>query len=250
MNIIEFFVNTYEEDIGKQRSRAKDATDLMFMRGAHDNGVNNSDEPRRGRKPNDRIPYLASHPKQGIVQRILQRPGHNNLPNFIGHYFPRRDDTETQDLYYASMLMLLKPWRNIVTDLKDTEQTWKEAFHLFVNESGSQGKRVNDILSGIQYFHDCESSSDLDQRPRDGNGHSGALEIIEDGLADELREQFEVGLTEEALQDAIAAQTPINEALMPVSQLKSQSKQKYSRTTTQVGRFRSLHASAMHPGMI
>ena len=89
MNIIEFFVNTYEEDIGKQRSRAKDATDLMFMRGAHDNGVNNSDEPRRGRKPNDRIPYLASHPKQGIVQRVLRRPGHNNLPNFIGHYFPR-----------------------------------------------------------------------------------------------------------------------------------------------------------------
>ena len=111
------------------------------------------------------------------------------------------------------MLMLLKPWCNIVTDLKNPEQTWKEAFHTFVNEPSSQEKRVNDILSGIQYFHDCESSSDLDQHLRDGRGQSGALDTIEEGLADELHEQFEVGLTEEALQDAIAAQTPINEAL-------------------------------------
>ena len=44
-------------------------------------------------------------------------------------------------------------------------------------------------------------------------GQSGALDTIEEGLADELHEQFEVGLTEEALQDVIAAQTPINEAL-------------------------------------
>ena len=63
MNIIEFFVNTYEEDIGKQRSRAKDTTDVVVMGEVHHHGVNNSDElQRQGRKPNDRIPYLESHP--------------------------------------------------------------------------------------------------------------------------------------------------------------------------------------------
>jgi hypothetical protein len=109
--------------------------------------------------------------------------------------------------------MLLKPWRNIVIDLKNTEQTWKEAFDVFVNEPSSQRKRVKDILSGIQYFHDCESSADSDQRSWDGSGQSGVLDIDAEELAGELGEQFEVEVTEEALQDAIAAQTPINEAL-------------------------------------
>ena len=200
MNIIEFFVNTYEEDIGKQQKHTKNATNVMGE--AYDDGlgVTNSDElQQRGQKPNDRIPYLVSHPKHSIVQCVLQRSGHNNLSNFIGYYFPRQDDIDAQDLYHASMLMLLKSWRNIVTDLKTTKQTWKEAFDLFVNEPSSQKKQVNDILSGIQYFHNCESSSSSDQHPQDSSGQSGALDIIEEGLGDELREQFEVQLTEEAL---------------------------------------------------
>ena len=144
---------------------------------------------------------------------MLRTPCHNNLPNFIGHYFPRRDDPETENLYHASMLMLLKPWHNILTDLKNPEQTWKEAFLLFVNGPENQEKRVNNILSGIQYFHDCKSSSDSDHHPRDVAGPSGALDMYEDELTDENRDQYEVGLSEETFQDVIAAQTPINKIL-------------------------------------
>ena len=47
MNIIEFFVNTYEEDIGKQWKHTKYATNIMGE--AYDDGlgVTNSDEPQQ-----------------------------------------------------------------------------------------------------------------------------------------------------------------------------------------------------------
>ena len=47
MNIIKLFVNTYEEDVGKQRSRAKDTTDVVVMGEVQHHGVNNSDNLQR-----------------------------------------------------------------------------------------------------------------------------------------------------------------------------------------------------------
>ena len=45
MNIIEFFVNTYEEDVGKLQKYVRDTTDV---RGVHDDEENNLDESGRG----------------------------------------------------------------------------------------------------------------------------------------------------------------------------------------------------------
>ncbi|KAJ7187074.1 hypothetical protein C8R46DRAFT_810295, partial [Mycena filopes] len=81
--------------------------------------------------------------------------GHNTLPNFIGYQFPRRDDAETRDFYCACMLVLLKPWRNLATDLKSGTQSWSEAFETF---KASASPRIHDILAGVQYFHSCQSA--------------------------------------------------------------------------------------------
>src|SRR6266446_8177011 len=72
---------------------------------------------KRGRKRNMRIPYLPTHPKHKQTQHVVRTTGHNNLPNFIGRYFPQRDDPDSRSLYCASMLLLLKPWRVVKTDL-------------------------------------------------------------------------------------------------------------------------------------
>ncbi|KAG1866095.1 hypothetical protein F4604DRAFT_1585958 [Suillus subluteus] len=77
--------------------------------------------PRLGRPRNARVQYLSTHPKYGVRQRIICSQGHNTLPNFIGRYFPRQDDPDIYDFYCASMLLLLKPWRDIATDLKSPE---------------------------------------------------------------------------------------------------------------------------------
>ena len=52
--------------------------------------------------------------------------------------------------------MLLKPWRNVKTDLKVSSQSWEDAFQEFL--VAAPNKIIN-ILSGIQYYHQCRWSA-------------------------------------------------------------------------------------------
>ena len=56
------------------------------------------------------------------------------MPYFPGHWFPRDDDTQQNHLYCASVLALLKPWRNL-GDLKDPLQSFQMAYKLFIASS-------------------------------------------------------------------------------------------------------------------
>ncbi|KIL70015.1 hypothetical protein M378DRAFT_67250, partial [Amanita muscaria Koide BX008] len=93
------------------------------------------------------------------MQRVQRCRNHRNLPNFVGKYFPRCDDPATYSFYCACMLLLLKPWRDLLTDLKSPTQTWPDAFELFMQNSSS---RIRFILSGIQYFHECDTAARRD----------------------------------------------------------------------------------------
>jgi hypothetical protein len=145
-NLLDFSVNTYEADITKVDREAE-----LF-----------DEEVRRGpgRPRHSRVRYLNSHPKSGSVHRIVRAQGHRNLPNFLGRWLPRNDDEKTYDFYCASMLMLLKPWRDLRSDLKLTSESWATAFESF---RSSATPRVQRTLSGIQYFHECESAANADQ---------------------------------------------------------------------------------------
>jgi len=52
----------------------------------------------------------------------------------------------------ASMLLLLKPWHLISADLLGTHITWAGSFSHFVL---SASPRIKDIMTNIQYFHEC-----------------------------------------------------------------------------------------------
>lgn len=54
------------------------------------------------------------------------------------------------------MLVLLKPWRDLATDLKQPTESWGVAFEVFY---ASATPKVRQVLSGIQYFHECESAA-------------------------------------------------------------------------------------------
>ena len=144
-SVLDFFVETYETEITKADREAD-----LFLEDTHRGP---------GRPRNTRARYLTSHPKSGSVHRVIRSPGHRNLPNFIGRWFPRNDDEEFYDFYCASMLTLLKPWRNLTTDLKLPTEGWADAFKLFRDSSNPRARRV---LSGIQYFHECESAAQKD----------------------------------------------------------------------------------------
>ena len=141
-NLIEFFTDTYEVDITKA-DREAELVGEDVHRGP-------------GRPRNRRVRYLTTHPKSGSVHRIIRSAGHRNLPNFLGRWFPRNDDPDTYEFYCACMLLLLKPWRDIAIDLKPDTETWASTFEEF---RLSTQPNVHRILSGIQYFHECESAA-------------------------------------------------------------------------------------------
>ena len=130
MNLLEFFLDTYETD----------AVPLSTS--------------NRGRKPSERVPYMEGT-GHGQKCRVIRRDGHETMPNFIGDWFPRNDLEEVSNIYYASMLALLRPWRDI-GDLKMQTETFKEAFDAFVAVTDD---RTADILANIQYQHECSNSA-------------------------------------------------------------------------------------------
>ena len=159
-----------------------------------------------GPRSNQHIRYLPSHPKFEMVQHVLRRMGHNNLPNFIGGRFPTGDDDDTHNVYHASMLMLLKPWRNIIRDLKGVNQTWEESFLSFVNGLTNENKRIHDILSSIRYLHDCEVSRDVDQAGQDQNGGLEIVDDVEEGSMTDHREQFQMDFADDGLHEGNVSQ--------------------------------------------
>ena len=199
VSFLDFFVNTYEIEIpvGERGSRT--------TRGSARDG----DEHRGpGRPRNTRIKYLPHHPKADTAQRILRSLGHRNLPNFIGRWFPRNDDEETNSFYCASILALLKPWRELGDDLKRPGQTWEKAFNDFLEDASWKEKRV---ISGLQYFHECASAAATDDSPALAQQFSQEMEDghpDDDGLSPTNQ-----GLSEEGLAELKAASVPYREEL-------------------------------------
>jgi hypothetical protein len=210
-NMLDFFVDTYEADI----SRAE--RDQNTGNNDDDDDSEGSDMDDLGRKPgrprHDRVRYLTHHPKAKQKQRVLRSRGHRNLPNFVGRYFPRRDDPKIYPFYCACMLLLLKPWRDIQKDLKSQTQTWPEAFSTFIHQAS---RRTHFILSGIQYFHECESAAKerrqeddilVEEDPR----HHFDRQADEDYELGEDFVEVENEYSEEGLAKLIASQTPVEE---------------------------------------
>jgi len=143
-NVLDFLVETYEEDMGRRASVPS----------------------RWGRHRNERFPYQEGHWKTSKKTRVKRADGHRNLPNIIGQWFPRRDDENSYGYYCACMLLLLKPWRDVKTDLKLNNQSWDEAFHQFV-ANHTKREKIEFVLSGIQFFHECNSTARDDRNSHD-----------------------------------------------------------------------------------
>jgi hypothetical protein len=193
-NVFEFISDTYEEKIPRR----------MQEQHAHAQ-ESEPDSYSRGRPANERIRYMLEHPKQATVWRVKRSLGHNNLVNVIGKWFPRNDDHQTYPYYCACMLLLLKPWRKLSTDLKQNTETWEEAFERFSQATTTKNRR---ILSNIQYFHACETAAEKGRESEDvigegvydeeTNAHQGEIEMDRE---DEDMEE-ELIITEEHIKNA------------------------------------------------
>jgi hypothetical protein len=79
--------------------------------------------------------YLPAHPKHNTHLCVQRSDHHNNVPNIIGPWFPKRDDIHHgNDFYYISVLALLKPWHDLKL-LKSVMRTWEQEFINFFQQT-------------------------------------------------------------------------------------------------------------------
>ena len=150
MSLLEFMLETYEdskdtkkEDIG--------SSDLP------DNELPRSRGP--GRPLSTRIPYQDEAGK-GKRCRIKRSHGHETLPRIVGKWFCRSDNESEQDLFRGSMLMLLKPWRNL-TELKNPTETFEDAYNTFISQANEKSRRV---VANVQYYYECLDGAKAERR--------------------------------------------------------------------------------------
>ncbi|KIK13897.1 hypothetical protein PISMIDRAFT_17662 [Pisolithus microcarpus 441] len=206
-NVLQFFLDSYEVNkehrpISEDHTAPGPSATPLIRQG-------------RGRPRHDRVDYQQLHPHFKEKQRMRRRENHHNLPNFIGRYFPTRDDLDQYTFYCASMLMLLKPWRNVAQDLKSPTQTWETAFQSFVSQAP---QHIQHVLSGIQYFHQCERSAQehqvSDSTKRTTATMDDCEEDVEQNTEASNNHRGNGGhITEEDLADVVASQTPIAEEI-------------------------------------
>lgn len=169
-NFLDLFLNTYD---GLPVNEGVDEDDREPSR------------LRRGPRTHQRFPYREGSGK-GRRCRVIRSEGHETVPQFIGQWFPRNDRADEEDFYYASMLALFSPWR-IITDIKASSSSWKEAFDSFKSSASSKQK---DMLLNIQYFHECSDGAAA--RSRDPTLSSGGLLTMRQMQSRAAQERVEV----------------------------------------------------------
>ncbi|KAF6745923.1 ATP-dependent DNA helicase PIF1 [Ephemerocybe angulata] len=134
---------------------------------------------RGGRARHDRIPYLEGY---GTTTRcrIRRSRWHETLPRIVGRWFPRNNDPKTYELYCASMLMLLKPWRTL-RDLKEDDGTFRQAFDAMMDSADDWTRRVVD---NIQYYYDCSDDAQAEATEKKNSMSYGVP------LEEDLRERY------------------------------------------------------------
>lgn len=110
--------------------------------------------PVHQRPRHDRIPYLETYGKPNRC-RIRRGPKSETMPRIKGRWFPRNDDLQCDELYCASMLLLLTPWRTM-KDLKRSDESFRTTFNRFF-ESASDWERT--VLANIQHYYDCADAA-------------------------------------------------------------------------------------------
>ncbi len=208
LSVFDYTRHTYETQL-KPRQRVDVGEDHV-----------RDSQPRRGRPRNVRAQYRDPHPCVATKIRVRRSVGHRNLVTIVGRWLPRSDDPDVRELYCASVLMLLVPWRSLGTDLKGCHETWEEAFRRFEQRSSDADKYV---ISGLQYFHECavaasEKKDEVQEgefdsrRLRRGHGeYADMLEDDDDPMGEPYDEDVQPSLTVEGLAALKATQISLSE---------------------------------------
>ncbi|KAI0076308.1 hypothetical protein K474DRAFT_1557027, partial [Panus rudis PR-1116 ss-1] len=71
-----------------------------------------------------------------------------------GRRLPRSDDNQRRELYCASVLMLLKPWRTF-QELRPSNMSWEDSFQAFLRVAP---RRTHQIIQNLQHYYRCSDA--------------------------------------------------------------------------------------------
>jgi hypothetical protein len=143
MCLLEFVIETYEGMLLPNTTQVDNA-----------NNQDPNEGSRVGRPRSVRVAYREEAAKPKMC-RVIRGRGHETVPRIVGKWFSRSDDPGCHDIYCASMLMLLKPWRSI-RELKQHGETFEEKWDVHYTALSNEHKTVVD---NIQYFHEAADSA-------------------------------------------------------------------------------------------
>jgi len=116
---------------------------------------------------------------------IVRGPGYNTVVNIVGPWLLQHLNETPADLYYASILLLLKPWHKL-EELKHNSQSWMEAY----KEMLAVKPELHQTVSNIQYHYECKDAADREHNDVEPAEHGRARdrdeadEVEEEGLED------------------------------------------------------------------
>ena len=108
-----------------------------------------------------RAPEFTIKKEQGKKKRchIIRQEGHETLPRFVGKWFSRSDNEAEREFFMGSMMMLLKPWRNL-HEIKAVTESFENAYETFMNQADEKSKRV---VANVQYYYECSDAAKEDR---------------------------------------------------------------------------------------
>lgn len=201
MNVLDFYWDTYERRLESTPSSS-------------DGGTRETTSIH--------VRYQPNHNKAATHIRVVRHIQHNALPDFSGQFLPRNDEADLANLYYASVLMLLKPWRTI-SELKQYEESWSDAYQFFLASASS---RQRQIIGNLQHMYRCEDAAnkertkirDVDDAIEAANNHH---------VADDADDE------DEDAEESAGAVDGQNQLNVPVASVESAKRARGSRRSEQ-----------------
>ena len=159
MNFLSFMLDTYD---------TKRPLDPIQSNCADDETVQ---KKLLGRPLNQPVNYQEGFNKPGHC-RVFRSEGHETLPQFTGKWIARNDQNWCRELYCASILALLQPWRTL-SDIKGQNDSFSDKFQSFHDGAA---KKIKDIIENIQYYYECYDGAQLKHK-EERVGNIGVLNI-------------------------------------------------------------------------
>ena len=191
---------TPDSQENREQNDGHEDTDDVQDRG--DSGENEQLSHSRGvqrGRPSQTFQLAHKHMQNGKkAQRMRSDPSIYYIPVPIGPALPRRDREPLHARYCRLMLILFKPWC-VAGDLRNTDETWVNAFDRFV---GGCDERIRRILNNMQVMHECKDAKDIEDRQRRNDRRNGSRS----GWSDTYEaEELAGGIIEEDLLDHLGS---------------------------------------------